>query len=62
MYFGWLSEKKENNYLPTQFQLISFSGAFEKLRMVTTCFVMSVRLFVYPHETTRLPLEDVHEI
>jgi hypothetical protein len=32
-------------------------GAFAKLRKATINFVMSVRLFVCPHGTTRLPLD-----
>jgi len=32
-------------------------GAFAKLRKATISFVMSVRLSVRPHGTTRFPLE-----
>ena len=32
-------------------------GAFAKLREATISFVISVRLFVCPHGTTRLPLD-----
>jgi hypothetical protein len=34
-----------------------FSGAFAKLRKATISFIMSVRLFDRPQQTTRLPLE-----
>jgi len=36
---------------------ISFLGAFAKLRKASISCVMSVRLFVCPHGTTRLPLD-----
>ena len=34
----------------------TFLGAFARLRKATISFVMSVRLYVRPHGTTRLPL------
>jgi len=42
--------------------IVTFLGAFAKLREVTTTFVMSVCPSVLPHGATRLPLTVLHEI
>jgi hypothetical protein len=38
---------------------LRFLDAFAKLQKATISFVMSVCLFVYPHGTTRLPMERI---
>jgi hypothetical protein len=37
--------------------VLSFLGAFSKLRKAAICFVLSVRLSLRPHGTTRFPLD-----
>jgi len=39
-----------------RYKNVQFLGAFRKLRKATISFVVSVRLCVRPHGTTRLPL------
>jgi len=38
---------------------MDFLGAFAELRKATISFVMSFRPSVYPHGTTRLPLDGI---
>jgi hypothetical protein len=41
--------------------IVTFLGAFAKLREVIITFVMSVRPSVLPHGAIRLPLTDFHD-
>jgi hypothetical protein len=40
---------------------VMYVRAFAKLRKVTISFVMSVRLYLYPHGTFRLQLDEFSE-
>jgi len=55
--YGYMHSSSKYYVLPT-IPSLTFLGAFEKLQKATISFFRSIRPSVYPHGTTKLPLDE----